>query len=511
MSLNADTLNWAIDFLCTHSDGDLFPKILELEALSASRALFAAQIEGKDLRSIPVGGCRRFIVPKDDVSYRQATQLDPQDSIILSAIVYQYGQGIEKRRASKKQVFSYRFLPTSEDGLYGGQTAWNDFWAAAASKAHKCSHILYCDIADFYNQIYHHTVENQLAESGFPNQEIQWILNLLKSTTSGVSRGVPIGPHAIHLIAEATLIPIDNSLNSYSIDFLRYADDILVFCKSERAARTAIAQIASTLDRQQRLILQRHKTKIYCSRDFENLCAEMVEDKPINKDEAELLKLIKKYSGGNPYKMVSYNQISEADWMGISSQTIQSIINEYISSTPIDYVRLRWFYRRLSQIGHPGAVEISITNLEKLGPCFSNICFYLSSIQSIPPKEWRKIGTKLLRLLSVVEVQSNEFFKLSILSLFTRVQGLNHIKKLLQLFVGSDPYVKREIILAAKTNRAVDWMRELKETYPSMDQWQKNAYLYAISDLPRDERKYLLNLWPEERPFQKALSKWVKG
>lgn len=76
-----------------------------------------------------------------------------------------------------------------------------------------------------------------MIESGLPNQAIKWIISLLESTTAGVSRGVPIGPHAIHLIAESSMIPIDNSLCSIGLNFMRFADDILIFCDSHDSAK----------------------------------------------------------------------------------------------------------------------------------------------------------------------------------------------------------------------------------------------------------------------------------
>src|SRR5574337_1094323 len=205
--LTKDSIKWAIDFIHKHSDGDLFPKIIENDAIVKNIDRFISLTEGKDL-SLPQfspGACRRFIVPKDEISYRQATQLDPQDSILLTAIIYQYGQGIENRRLNKDIVFSYRFLPDNIHGLYSTQNSWNNFWEKAYQKSFTSNIILYCDIADFYNQIYHHIIENQLISSSFPNQVKNWIKNLLESTTAGVSRGIPIGPHAMHLLAEAAL------------------------------------------------------------------------------------------------------------------------------------------------------------------------------------------------------------------------------------------------------------------------------------------------------------------
>ena len=128
MTLLIESLEWAVQFVVDHSDGDLFPRIAEMMAIRDRKAEFAREVAQKPLSSFDPGAHRRFIVPKDDISYRQATQLDPQDSIILSAIVFQFGGAIEARRRPVTQVFSYRFSPTAQHGLYSGRSAWDDFW-----------------------------------------------------------------------------------------------------------------------------------------------------------------------------------------------------------------------------------------------------------------------------------------------------------------------------------------------------------------------------------------------
>lgn len=510
MTLSAGSLEWAIQYVSDHSDGDIFPKILEIKAIQENSADFVALIEGQPLSQFAPGPSRRFIVPKDEISYRQATQLDPQDSILLSAIIHQFGQGIEDRRLPADKVFSYRFSPTSQHGLYGSQTAWNDFWKAALAECENCDTILYCDIADFYNQIYHHVVENQLIESGLPNQAAKWVVGLLESTTAGVSRGVPIGPHAVHLIAEATLIPIDNSMAAIGLKFLRYADDILIFCDSEAAARKSLAQIADILDKQQRLTLQRHKTRFLKPDECQDLCRKNIADRPISRDEDGLLKLIKKYSGGNPYKAISYSEVTPEDWKRISGKIISKIIHDYVDQDEIDYIRLRWFYRRLAQIGHSGAIGVSLDLMDKLGPCFANICSYIASVQSVDEDKWKKIGLQLLELLDTDSVRSNTFFKLSILSLFSRNPHMNHFTKLASKFDESDPFAKREILLAASTNESFDWLRQHKESFDGMDPWQKRAFVFCCAGLPKDEKKYFLNRSKFFRPFDVVLAKWAK-
>lgn len=508
--INRDSLIWAIQFIQKHSDGDLFPRVLEFDALANKADLLADKLHSANLSQLENGPHRRFIVPKDELSYRQATQLDPQDSIVLSSIIYQYGSLIEDRRLSRDFVFSYRFNPDIEHGFYQDRDMWNKFWRSAHRKSQPNKTVLYCDIADYYNQIYHHTIENQLIESGFPNQETKWIIRLLESTTAGVSRGIPVGPHPVHLLAEAAMIPIDNSLYAQGIDFIRYVDDIIIFCQTEQEAKIALSKVATALDRQQRLMLQRHKTKIYSTADFLVLCADMIEDRPISSKENMVLKLINKYSEGDPYRLVFYGDISDEDWGNITDDIVSNIISEYLNNPTIEFDRLRWFYRRLTQIGHPGGINVTLSNIDKLTPCFANVCMYLGSVQKIPPEKWKEIGEHILTLLKTDTVQNSEYFRLLLLSLFTKNQHINHFAPLLHSYQHSEPFVRREIILSAKQNNAMDWLREQKESYINMESWQQMAYIFSISKLPGEERKYFINRFNYPHPIMDVISKWAK-
>ena len=209
--LTKQSLDWAIDSIIYHSDGDLFPRLPEFTSISEKRVEFINMIRNSTLSKLCPGPSRRFIVPKDGLSYRQATQLDPQDSIILTALMRQHGQKIENMRLDSDRVFSYRFLPSDKFSLYSGKASWNTYWGKAHQLSAQSSCVLKCDISDFYNQIYHHTIEQQLEAARLQQSVIDWITRLLSSTTSGVSRGIPIGPHATHMLSECALIPIDNA------------------------------------------------------------------------------------------------------------------------------------------------------------------------------------------------------------------------------------------------------------------------------------------------------------
>ena len=105
---------------------------------------------------------------------------------------------------------------------------------------------------------------------------------------------------------------------------------------------------------------------------------------------------------------------------------------------------------------------MTLDQIQRLGPCFANICFYLSSIQTVDSTKWCAIGDQLLDLLGSEEVKNSEYFRLSILSLFSRNAQLNHFSQLSNMYQSSDPFVRREVILAASVSGAIDWLKKSK-------------------------------------------------
>lgn len=78
-----------------------------------------------------------------------------------------------------------------------------------------------------------------------------------------------------------------------------------------------------------------------------------------------------------------------------------------------------------------------------------------------------------------------------LLSLFARIEELNHMDRLVQQFNALSPLAQREILLAAgNTTESLPWLQLVKTSFGQMDEWQKRAYLFAIRQLPRDERKF---------------------
>lgn len=501
----------AISMIHRNRDGDMFPPLPEFDALHENPEAFVELVTKKGISEYEPQPSRRFFVPKDEKSFRLATQLHPQDSIILTAILLQFGAQIEARRQPSEKVFAYRFDPEIDHGLYGIESGWDKFWAAASERIDRYDHFLYCDIADFYNQIYHHVVENQLAECGFPNPAIKWIKNLLNSTTGMVSRGIPVGPHGAHLLAETTLIPVDNALADHGIQFIRYADDMLIFCQTEREVHRALYTIARTLDRQQRLTLQHRKTLTLDAAEFREFCQERGGDAPKSPQERRVLEVIEEHTSGNPYvfDIVEIDELLRGDDI-FNETALTQVVEEYFMKEPTNYVRLRWLFKRLAQTGHPAALPVVLDRLEKLEPCLSSVCAYVGHITHVEEDRWREIGPKLLERLDDSWLGDNVFSRMSVLSLFSRQSQMVCFPALARRFDISNRHESREILLAAYENDAADWLRERKEDFDAMDAWQRMAYIYCSQLLPKEERRILL---PSEKELKREpeFSQWLIG
>lgn len=493
MKLNENSIVWGLNHINKESDTDLFPKPIEIKILKEIQGKVINKLKDQDIGSYKWNPCRRFIIPKSEFSYRLATQLDPIDSIMLSSIIYEYGNLIENKRRPivENRVFNYRFKPSNDGYLYDRNNAWKNFWSNCKEKMNNYKYAVYMDISDFYNQIYHHVIENQLIECGFPNEIKKSLMNLLESLTQKVSRGIPIGPHSVHLIAEMSLIPVDDSLVIKGFEFCRFSDDIVIFCNEEIDTRIVIYEMAQILDKQQKLVLQKQKTKVYSKDEFKVYCEQMLTDTPINEFEKELLGILKKHSSG-PYSSIRVEDITERELRVFTKEKIEKVLIAYLDNDEPNYSRIRWFYRRLSQIGIPQAIEFSIKNMDRLIPAISDLAQYLISVANRSNQDLHGIGDDMYKLLDNKLIASNEFLQISVLSMFAHSSRFNHLDKLIKMYRSSSENVKRKIIIAAYSADAGAWIRELKEDYPRLDIWTRRALAIAAVTLPVEERKFYL-------------------
>ncbi|MFP4456768.1 MAG: reverse transcriptase domain-containing protein, partial [Clostridia bacterium] len=80
----------------------------------------------------------------------------------------------------------------------------------------------------------------------------------LKETTEGVPQGGPLSP----LLSNVMLNELDQELESRQHRFVRYADDVMIFTKSKRAAERVYQNILKFIEKKLFLKVNQEKTKI---------------------------------------------------------------------------------------------------------------------------------------------------------------------------------------------------------------------------------------------------------
>lgn len=493
MRLKEASIKFAMRHVYKDGDTDLFPVPFEFSIIKRKNKAVVNQLKNIEINGYAWEGPRRLMVPKSDFAFRSVCQLAPLDAILFAAVMKEIGKKIEKRRLPETdgKVFSYRFKPTSDGSLYGQNTGWEEFWKKSKLHCDQHNFVLITDISDFYNQIYHHTIENQLERCGVAVEYWHAVKNLLSNTSEGVSRGIPIGPHPAHLLAELAMIPIDEFLNSLGLTWCRYVDDIHIFCDSRDDAHTAIFKFVDYLDKTQKIQINKQKTKILASTTFQSMCEQNVIDQPITADELAMLETVKHRTTG-PYHRISITKLSRTELEKLSKEKIEKVLNAYISAQEVDYVRLRWFIRRLTQVGAPGGINFIVKNFDHFLPCLAEVGNYFESSMPNFEGQWKDIGEDLLKLYQSGIIQASEYLQIVILSLFGRIRDLNHINDLTKIYSNSSAMCQRKIVMAAATARSTSWLSTLKGDYKNADPWLRRAILYSLRVLPPDEKTFWL-------------------
>src|SRR5690606_37032245 len=258
---------------------------------------------------------------------------------------------------------------------------------------------------------------------------------------------------------------------------------------------------------------QSKKTKIFTAAGFLNYTQETLIEEAHYDAESKIISIIRRYTGGDPYKKINLEVISDEHLAILSKENIVSLLDTYLHNQ--NFSKLRWIYRRLSQIGIPYAIDYSIDHFEDLLPALNDVCLYINSCAENYDSDWKDVGEAVLSLFDDPLVQHNHFCQISLLNLFVYNKNLNHIDKLIALFKNGNKDVRRKVLLAsAQYEDAEGWLFQLKEEQNHFSPWTKRAYILASKCLPSDQKKFLhgsiRSRLSENDILEKLILKWSK-
>ena len=511
------SLNWALKHVTRFGDTDVFPLPFEYAAIQEDWDTIRTYLASQDLDTWAVREMRRMLTPKQDLGFRVATQLDPLDTLLICALIYEIGAEFEAARIpiSKQCIYGYRFHPTDEGQLYDPTINYAAFRKRSLELAAEqdSSFVLMTDIADFFPRLYSHPVENAMRAATNPTHHARAIAKLINAWNMGVSYGIPVGPSPIRLIAELAISDIDAGLLAEGVEFCRYSDDYRIFVSSERSAREALALLANALFQSHGLTLQQSKTEIVPYREFITRFSRTERDQERQELQSRFRDIISTLELFDSYEPIDYDELDDETRDSVASLNLWEIVRREIDSNRnLDLPLIRFALGRIRQLGLNDEHELLVEHLDRLSPAFRDVIEALVAQDGLSDDEVTALGEQLLDLFDHPAVGYLEYHREWLLSAFTNDAAWNHTDRLIQLHqMYFDSPTQRAITIALGRANTWHWFKGRKQGIFQLSQWNRRAFLYAASCLPGDEAKHWFrSLAPRLDILERAVTKFAR-
>ncbi len=164
-----------------------------------------------------------------------------------------------------------RFEALAPDSLYAFRKGRGTYTAALAAHRvlmkYETPHLALLDVADFFPSIDREILHQDLLEWA-PPRMADIIMSLVSAPVhlhgqtlhqSGIPLGCPLSP----VLSNMYLLPVDAVMANELVDYLRYADDLLLIAPNPGILDQAMHVLARALERR-KLRLKTEKSQVYC-------------------------------------------------------------------------------------------------------------------------------------------------------------------------------------------------------------------------------------------------------
>ena len=510
MKIN-DAINLAIDNVLKEglTDVDAFSRPFELDMLKNKdfRDKIVVEVKkslkrGNGTKELAVTPITHVLVPKKELfDFRKCALVQPLDEIKYLSLVLQIARYVEQMRINKSQevVFSYRFKP--ENGyLFDSKSHYTTFreYVSKKSKQSNVNVVVSCDISNFYDRLNLHRIESILrSNSKIPVNIISQINSLLLFWSNRDSYGLPVGSNASRILAEASLIEVDNYLVSKKISFCRFVDDYRLFAKDAATAHHWLSLLVDKLNKEG-LFLNTSKTKIQDVSGFGE-----VEQEENNKDNSEsakehatgdqhndtqndgerkfnIPKIIRGYSGLIPTK---FRKLTENEKTKLLTNDIEKLYHEIVKSIVVDPISFVEIIKTAIAQENVSYLISTVKTLNKFPQFIPYLLDAITKYEDLFSEEnIRIITNELGKWLD--EDNYSEYILVYLVRFFSRGKFTN--KKLLfeyfrSLKRNSGHYIGRAVLEELEKLVSRGEVLEIRDYYLRADLWEKRQIAKIIS------------------------------
>ena len=203
---------------------------------------------------------RRKSIPKEDGTERHLGIPNVQDRLVQQAIL---------------QILTPIFDPDFSESSFGFRPKRSAHGAIKQVQLYIRAGYHYCvdmDLSKFFDRVQHDVLLVRVARKVRDKRLLSLIGRYLRAgimvdtqlqpSTEGTMQGGPLSP----LLANILLDDFDKELEKRELPFVRYADDFLVFTKTEKAAQRVYESVGNYLTRKLKLVVNHQKSRT-CSTD----------------------------------------------------------------------------------------------------------------------------------------------------------------------------------------------------------------------------------------------------
>ncbi len=501
LKLKKKSVLWAVRSIQKYFDTYIFPMPFEYEAIKYDQDAVVDYITDLDVLNEGIRDYRTLLTPKSVKGFRVATQLDPIDSIISLALIYEIADDIERARLPKNQqtVYSFRIKPEKNGTLYDPDFTWGSFLdrAREITDSGEFTHVLITDISDFYPSIYFHDIETVVGEAVKQSgraTHANVLFNYLRAMhLNQTHKGLPVGPQFSRPIAELILDEIDRTLLEKGVQYIRYVDDFVVFSKSEADAYVTLSVLAQTLYDRRNLKLNEQKTEIISIDEYKQkylTTTDELENNTILESFSELL-----YELGidqDPYEEIEPEDISDEDWERLRSVNLRLLLEQELSKRQPDSFIVSFSLANLARLDNTDIADLILSekSIYKLFPKLRSIINYLERVRSFSKEQKQAIGAKVLDLVEKSFVSTLDFNRMWFMHLFTKTNEWDNADRFKIIYERySNNATLRKTLLARGRAHDIDFFRHHKSDNLDTNNWVRRAFIAAVSCLPEPERK----------------------
>lgn len=459
--------------------------------------------------------------PVNYFGFRWASQIDYIWNVHFLSCVLALSKKIEAARVpvSENCVFSYRLSLDKQNGsLFQKSIGFKEFLNVSFDLSKNYNFVVLCDISEFYPRLGHHRLENALKQIDSSSEYPKKIMDFLSNFSRTNSFGLPIGGPAARILSEITINQVDMLLIGKGIKFTRFADDYHIFANSREDAYKSLIFLSEKLSVNQGLTLQKSKTRIMSSAEYQATMPSREGNTQENAEESSSVDQREKFLAFS-LRFDPYAPNAEEDYEKLKAEIkkydILSILREELGKTRIHTALTKKLLKSIRYLDDglkSQAVLSVLSNSEVLYPVFSSILMMLDQIiEDLDVTVKEEVKEKIISLISeeshIFRVDLHLSYAIRVLSHFNDPSVISLLQRLYEL--RSSPIIRRDIILTLARCGEWYWLSDVKNNFRQLSSPERRAFIVASYALQDEGRHWREHAKDEFSPYENIILKWA--